>query len=336
MIDARALTVPSLSLDFGAATIDTRAVQTLDLAPGVHSLAQAEGGDPVSFSVAPDGTVAYDPSLDGILGGRSTSTLDVNGRTITVDATALSLSYLVLGSDNTDYFRTAASFRVTVLPGHQYLAGYDASGGGSVSFSVADDGTLDYSSDPSLQGVLDGRGGRTLTVNGRTVTINATALSLSYLVLGSDNTDYFRTAASFQVTVLPGRPYLAGASGGGGIVYFSVANDGTVDSSNPLALSDALEGRGTTALTIRGETIHIDARALSGVSPTFTVPGVGTFDATAVQTLTLLPGWEQFQAGSVTLDFEAELFNTVEYDPFLDSTVASGRGTDTLVLLPPR
>ena len=36
-----------------------------------------------------------------------------------------------------------------------------------------------------------------------------------------------------------------------------------------------------------------------------------------------------------TLDFQAELFNTVDFDPFLESTVASGLGTDTLVLLPP-
>jgi hypothetical protein len=106
-------------------------------------------------------------------------------------------------------------------------------------------------------------------------------------------------------------------------------------SSVPLLFSDILEGRGTSALTVKGETIHIDARALSATSPTFTLAGIGTFDATQVQSFTLLPGWEQLQVGDLTVDFSAELFDVVDFDPFLYSGVATGRGTDTLTLLPP-
>ena len=38
--------------------------------------------------------------------------------------------------------------------------------GGIADFSVADDGTVDYSSDPSLAGLLSGPGNTTLVVNG--------------------------------------------------------------------------------------------------------------------------------------------------------------------------
>ena len=95
-------------------------------------------------------------------------------------------------------------------------------------------------------------------------------------------------------------------------------------------------GGGGTTLVVKGETIKIDARALSAISPTFTLAGIGTFDASVVQSFTLLPGWEQLQCGNVTVDFSAELFDMVDFDPFLYSGVASGMGTDTLTLLPPQ
>jgi hypothetical protein len=491
MIDAHLLTAPTLSLDSGAATIDTRAVQTLDLAPGVHSLTEP-AGSAVSFSVASDGTVNFDPSLDGILSGRGTATLGVNGRAVTLNVGTLSFplylyefvglriadasvstvrvlpgpqlllspggfggeQYFTVANDGTVSYdpslegaftgagtstlgvngraitlnvgalsepflyldeisplASASVFTAHVLPGAQLLEGPGVAGG-DVVFTVANDGTVSY--DPSLEGVLTGASTDALGINGLTVTLNVGALSDTYLSLdysivvpttnpsmvtarvlpgpqlllgpgdyggyvtftvaedgtvgydptlegaltgaGTDTlgivgrtiiidataltvggdlnfSNTFRTDAPFTATVLPGPQLLR--QGLYSSVTFTVANDGTVDYSNPLALSDALEGRGTMMLTLKGETIHIDATALSGVSSTFTIAGVGTFDATTVQTLTVLPGLYQFQAGTVTVDFEAELFNMVYFDLYQDATVASGFGTDTLRLLPP-
>src|SRR5262249_35590676 len=162
---------------------------------------------------------------------------------------------------------------------------------GGALFSVSNDGTVGYDESGGLAGLLSGAGSDTLTVNGRSVTIDATALAhdLPNLSLNYQGVTY-HSDTSFTITVLPGTQYLHNNSSGGGAVLFKVANDGTVDYSNPLALSDTLEGRGTRTLTLKGETIHIDARALSGVSSTFTIVGVGTFDTSTVQTLTLLPG----------------------------------------------
>jgi hypothetical protein len=55
-----------------------------------------------------------------------------------------------------------------------------------------------------------------------------------------------------------------------------------------------------------------------------------------VQAHSLLPRWEQFQAGNVTLDFQAELFDMIDFDPFVYSGVATAIATDTLAPLPPQ
>jgi hypothetical protein len=138
------------------------------------------------------------------------------------------------------------------------------------------------------------------------------------------------TTSVFTARLLPGLQILA--QGPYSFVTFTVNNNGTLDYANSLAFSDILEGRATNTLTVKGETIHIDARALSATSPTFTLAGIGAFDATAVQSFTLLPGWEQLQIGAVTVDFRAELFDVVDYDPYLYAGIASGSGTDTLTL----
>src|SRR5262249_23258296 len=76
-VDASGLSVPLLldgvSLPAGP----------LQLAPGQHTLSDpnAAAGGSVVFTVNPDRTVDYGPSLDGVLSGRGTSTLVVNGRT---------------------------------------------------------------------------------------------------------------------------------------------------------------------------------------------------------------------------------------------------------------
>jgi hypothetical protein len=46
------------------------------------------GGGSAAFSVTNDGKVSYDPTLEGALTGVGTSTLNVNGRTVSIDARA--------------------------------------------------------------------------------------------------------------------------------------------------------------------------------------------------------------------------------------------------------
>jgi hypothetical protein len=119
------------------------------LLPGQHWF-RTYGDDTTYFTVNADGTMDYDPTLDGVLSGRGTSLLTLNGRTISLNATALNGAPVYL-----DYtaFNSAAPLSVQLLPGQHFL--YD--GDGNVYyFTVNADGTIDY--DVALDGVFSGRG----------------------------------------------------------------------------------------------------------------------------------------------------------------------------------
>src|SRR5207244_343198 len=89
-------------------------------------------------------------ALDGILSGRGSSTLVVNGRTVQIDASALLGPYLAL---DYAYHDPSVPFSVNMLPGEHYLKTY---GGDYLYFTVNLDGTIAY--DPALDGILSGRG----------------------------------------------------------------------------------------------------------------------------------------------------------------------------------
>jgi hypothetical protein len=152
-IDARVLGVSGLVVDW--VPHDATAPFIIRLLPGQHHLASI-GGDTTWFRVAQDGTVDYDPALEGALSGRGTGTLAVNGREVQIDARALGASGLVLDWVPRD---TAAPFSVRLLPGMHH---FRTSGGEYHWFSVTDDGTIDY--DHALDGILSGRGTRTLVI----------------------------------------------------------------------------------------------------------------------------------------------------------------------------
>src|SRR5262249_45282784 len=96
--------------------------------------------------------------------------VDPNGvhASVRVDVTRLSSPYVYL--DN-QFFSTPAPQLLTLQPGTHTVWTYP---NGSVTFQVGQSGVISY--DPSLEGILSGRGTNQLTVNGAAVTINAQAL----------------------------------------------------------------------------------------------------------------------------------------------------------------
>src|SRR5262249_48531798 len=70
--DARALVVSRVWLSYGSD--DGQSPFTANLLPGQHPMWTGDGAS-VSFTVAADGTVDYDASLNGILSGRGTKSL---------------------------------------------------------------------------------------------------------------------------------------------------------------------------------------------------------------------------------------------------------------------
>jgi len=195
-IDATRLSLPVVSLDYSVVLTNTAFAFTA--LPGTHTLSDSQGsGAALQLSLGADGTVGYDPSLEGVFSGAGTSKLTVNGATATIDATQLSLAQLKV--DNAIFPNTSTPFTFTGLPGAVSLT--DISAGASVSFTLAAGGKVDY--DPSLNAVFSGRGTTTLVVNGVTVTVDATRLSLTSLAV---DTDYIPDKSTpFTFTACPGQ-----------------------------------------------------------------------------------------------------------------------------------
>jgi hypothetical protein len=148
-IDATKLTAPTLLLD-GTQTISDSAPQWLTLQPGTHLLEDATGYGSLYFTVNNDGTVSYDPALQGILSGQGSNQLTVNGATVTVDATALQDPNWTVDYRTNE--QTTAPFTLYLLPGTHELS----NSSGSVSFTVNPDGTLSYPSSEDALLSLEG------------------------------------------------------------------------------------------------------------------------------------------------------------------------------------
>jgi hypothetical protein len=232
-VDATALTGTYLGLDY--VSLDLKKAHGLSVLPGPHTL-WTSGGSNVSFTVGNDGTIDYAPALEGVLSGRGTSSLSVRGRAVQVDATALTGTYLGFDYVSLDLKKAHS---ISVLPGPHTLW---TSGGSNVSFTVGNDGTIDYA--PALEGVLSGRGTSSLVVRGRAVQVDATALTGTYLGL-----DYvsFDLRTPLSVNLLPG-PHAVWTSGSP-TYSFTVAADGTIDYAP--TLDGVLSGRGTRTLVLR-------------------------------------------------------------------------------------
>jgi hypothetical protein len=312
-IDIGPLTDPYLLLD--GKSVSPSSSQRLTLTPGSHQLLEVAGGG-VSFAVNPDGTVSYDPALEGILNGQGTDQLTVNGALVTVNAQALTDPYLSL-----DYYTAEkpGTFQVRVLPGsHQLIE----AAGGNVSFAVNPDGTVSY--DPALEGILAGQGTSQLTVNGAAITINAQALTDPNLAF-----DYYTAEkpGTFQARVLPGSHELIEA--GGGNVSFVVNPNGTV-SYDP-SLQGILAGQDTSQLTVNGATVTIDASALADSSVAVDYHMIEQTNATFQ--LVLLPGTHTIRSGdgSRSVTFTVSDNGTISFPASEDSLLSLQDGATLIV-----
>jgi len=310
-IDASAWPGSYVSLDYVYYNGDTAI--SASLLPGSHVL-YTLGGDPVYFAVNTDGTIDYNAALDGVLSGRGTATLTVNGVEITMDASALPGSYVSL---DYVYYNGDAAISAALAPGSHVLY---TLGGDPVYFTVNSDGTIDYAEE--LDGVLTGRGTTNLTVVGRQVQIDASALPGSYVSL---DYVYYDGDASIEASLLPGSHVLYTL--GGDPVYFTVEDDGTVDYDT--ALDAVLTGRGTTSLTVVGIQVQIDASALPG---TYTSLDYVYFNGDESMSVALLPGLHVlYTLGGDPIHFTVKSDGTIDYDSSFDKTLA-GRGSGALTI----
>jgi hypothetical protein len=152
-LDPSALGASGLYLD--GVFHDASGPFTVRLLPGLHWMSTT-GDDNTYFSVNEDGTVAYDPSLEGALSGAGTTGLAADGRAVMFDASALGVASLSVDGVAHD---ATAPFSVSLLPGQHWLS---TNGADTLWFTVNADGTVTY--DPTLEGTLTGSGTSTLTL----------------------------------------------------------------------------------------------------------------------------------------------------------------------------
>jgi protein involved in polysaccharide export with SLBB domain len=314
MLDASGLGVGQLYLD-GTAH-DASAPFSATLAPGQHYV-YVTGYEENWFTVNADGTISYDAALEGAFSGAGTTSLAISGRAVALDASLLGVGIVYLDGVAHD---ATAPFTAHLLPGQHYVyvTSYE-----ETWFTVNQDGTIAY--DAALEGVFSGAGTTSLAISGRAVTLDASALGVTGLYVDGVLHD---ATAPFTVHLLPGRhyEYVTGYD----MNWFTVNPNGTI--SYDAALEGALSGSGTTALTINGRAVTLDA-SLLGVGTVY-LDGVA-HDATAPFTASLLPGQHYLSTtGANLIWFTVNQDGTINYDPALDGTL-SGRGSASLVLLAP-
>jgi hypothetical protein len=186
------------------------------------------------FTVRNDGTIDYDRSLDVVLAGRGTQSLQVLGAAVQIDARALWSGSMALDHMSVD---PRQLLNARLLPGQHHIQTW---GGDMLWFTVGNDGRVSY--DASLQGTLTGSGTTTLGLPGLQVTIDPT-LSTAGSFNMNHSTSYARTPTPFALT--PGSHFIIQA---GVVHWFSVSKTGLVD-YDP-SLDTFFAGRGTRTLKL--------------------------------------------------------------------------------------
>jgi hypothetical protein len=159
--------------------------------------------------------------------------------------------------------------------------------------------------------------------------INIGALSASRLLL--DGTQWLAASSNQRLTLAPGAHTL-GDPYTGESVTFAVSDAGTV--SYDTALEGGLTGAGTSALTVQGRKVTIDAT--TGLSPVTLAVSYGSFQSTGRNDLQLLPGdyslWAWYNSSAV-VRFHVDPQGRVSYDAALgDAGILGGAGTSTLAV----
>ena len=219
-----------------------------------------------AFAVTATGLVDYDAALEGMVEGAGTTTLRVNGFTVTLDTTALSASSIKLSRVDTV---TGATVGVTgtlsntgtralgLLPDDYIFCApenFSLPLDPCLVFTVDSSGLINY--DPSLEGVFNGQGTDTLVVNGFPINVDTTNLSEATYNLrridiptgNSVNLTFSLSNTGTRSFGLLADRYQFCAPSGTNCLTFIVTNNGLIDYDS--SLEGFFRGKGTTTLIV--------------------------------------------------------------------------------------
>jgi hypothetical protein len=222
------------------ATFAPAAPIQVTLTPGPHSIL-ADGGAPLTFRVAGDGTVYYDTNLEGILTGRGTRDLSIQGRGVTLDASGLISTWVWVDGVQ---LPNSSALALRLLPGRHT---FQAEQGPVLVFNLTTDGMV---TDPTgaLNGLVSGLGTPRLTVTGQPVTVDASRLGVGQVWI--DGLPFnFRVGQPVTLGLLPGRHTFSREDGV--VHHFDVDGNGNfIDDAEGLELRGIASGFGTNRLTL--------------------------------------------------------------------------------------
>ena len=321
-IDATALTAPLFFLGGShpfptTNPSDTPLVVALD--PGAYTVQDGSGGVH-AFEVTTGGDVNYAAGKEPYFDGLGTPQLTLVGYSVDIDGTALTPPTYFIGGIGGFPSATLGTF--TFLPGNKTVQ--DGTGlGGTQVFEVTEAGEVSYTAEK--EPFFDGLNTSQLTLVGYDVIIDATVLTASTYFIGGIGGFSSSTVKTF--TLLPGGKSIQ--DGSGGTHAFQVTLTGLV--TYAVEKEPFFDGLNTSQLTLVGYGIDIDATAL--VATVFSLNGLGSFSATVVQSLTMLPGNKGFASTDVSFVYEVRDDGLLDYDVSLDPILA-GRNTNILTVTP--
>lgn len=304
---------------------------SLDLAPGEHQLWGAQGAGATTFRVEYDGTIRYDAALEGALTGAGTNTLNVIGRTVTLDASALGLPGIWI--DGVAVSGAQQDLPVNLLPGAHSLFSHGTSGN-SYTFTVADSGDIISTTAPAGVIDIDTADAARLIISGRPVTFDVSARP-DIMGLWINGRAYSFTGSRAQtLNFLPGTHRFFTATGD--TYRFTVSDAGVITSID--APAGILNGVGTATLSMAAPSLRVTVSAtrLGHASQpalrNFWIDGVH-YNGSSVQSILLTPGRHQLRtAGTNFHYFTVNANGTIDYDASLHGPLG-GRGSNQLYIV---
>jgi hypothetical protein len=230
--------------------------------------------DVASFYIDQDGTTLYDASIDGILlNGLGTSTIEVLGFPILVDASSLSVGVWIGGSVS-GWVTESYTYILPALAPVPYAFSISNGAGlwTNAGFNVELDGTVDY--DPSIDDVLlSGFATSSLEVLGFPILVDAAGISVSVWISGSTS-GWVSETYTYTLPALTSAPYTFTAVTTSTTLEestFTVDLNGMVQ-YDPFVDGIHLNGLGTSTIEIIGFPVTINA---TGVSSDITIQDTG-------------------------------------------------------------
>jgi hypothetical protein len=258
----------------GVGVRDSRQAQTVNLAPGPHTLA-TPAGQVLPFVVTEDYRVRYDSAPDGPLTGYDSSTLTVRGHEIAFDVS--DVDYYNMAITGTGFPAPQPVRHLRLLPGRHDVV---TANGNSLPFTVTTTGGVAFPADPHGLLTWDSR---VLAVHGMPVTLDATGVDYYNLTVSGAGWPAPQAVRTFRL--LPGTHSVVTANANS--VPFTVTTEGTVTyAAGPGSLFTRTDDGKT--LRVHGFRVTLDATDVDYDNTT--VSGTGWRTPQAVRELRLLPG----------------------------------------------